>query len=52
MYLKKLDRIEAIYRSEDHVPPVFHRHIQYLRQRLVATQKKFGKDTIVPSEFE
>jgi phosphoenolpyruvate carboxykinase (GTP) len=50
--LGRLDRIEAIYKAEEHVPGVFYQHIEQQRQRLKSAQRKFGKDVIAPEEFE
>jgi len=50
--LKKLDRIENIYRSEEDIPEVFHVHTEQQRQRLNDAKEKFGKDTISPFDFE
>lgn len=51
-YLEKLDRIEEIYREEDHVPEMFHTHIGHQKQRLLDAKEKYGKDVISPFEFE
>ena len=51
-YLKKFDRIEAIYREETDVPGVFFKHVQEQRERLKHAQKKFGKENISPFDFE
>lgn len=49
--LAKLDRIEQIYRGEEHIPGVFYEHIKQQRQRLLDAKKRFGKDIISPEEF-
>jgi len=49
--LKKLDRIENIYRSEEDIPEVFHVHTEQQRQRLNDAKEKFGKDIISPFDF-
>ncbi len=50
--LAKLERIEAIYKEEENVPGVFHKHIKQQRQRLLDTRERFGKDVVSPFEFE
>ncbi|MBD3310304.1 phosphoenolpyruvate carboxykinase (GTP) [Candidatus Woesearchaeota archaeon] len=49
--LKKLDRVEAIYREEEEIPQFFHDHIKQQRERLRQAREKFGKDVISPFEF-
>lgn len=51
-YLNKLDRIEAIYKEEGHVPEMFKKQLEEQRQRLLDAKEKFGKDIILPSDFE
>ena len=51
-YLKKLDRIERIYKDEEDVPEIFYKHLEQQRQRLLDAKKKFGKDVVSPFEFE
>jgi phosphoenolpyruvate carboxykinase (GTP) len=51
-YLEKLDRIETIYKEEDNVPEMFHKHIEQQRQRLLDAKEKYGKDIISPFDFE
>jgi phosphoenolpyruvate carboxykinase (GTP) len=50
--LERLDRIETVYKEEDDIPEIFHKHLEQQRERLKEAQKKFGKDTISPFEFE
>lgn len=50
--LKKLDRIESIFKQEEKVPEVFWQHLEQQRQRLSDARKKFGKDVISPEEFK
>ncbi|MBR9701779.1 phosphoenolpyruvate carboxykinase (GTP) [Candidatus Pacearchaeota archaeon] len=50
--LKKLDRIESIYKSEPDIPEVFHKHLEQQRQRLNDAKEKYGKDVILPGDFE
>lgn len=50
--LKKLERVEEIYKSEDNMPEVFNMHIQQQKQRLNDAKEKYGKDVINPFEFE
>lgn len=49
--LKKLERIEEIFREEE-VPEEFSSHIQQQKERLQEAKKKYGKDIILPSDFE
>ncbi len=49
--LERLDRIHKIYETEDHVPEIFHTHLEQQRQRLKELAKKHGKETIKPSEL-
>ena len=50
--LERLDRIESAYKEEEHIPEIFHRHIEQEKERLKEAQEKFGKDAISPFEFE
>jgi len=50
--LAKLDRIEAIYREEEDIPGAFLDHLTMERKRLQEVREKFGKDVILPNEFE
>jgi len=49
--LAKSDRIEEIYKEEENVPEVFHKHIGQQRQRLLDAKEKFGKEVISPFDF-
>ncbi len=49
--LAKLDRIEAIYNGEEHIPGVFYEHVKQQRQRLIDARRKHGKDMITPDEM-
>jgi len=49
--LAKLDRIEAIYRNEEHIPGVFYEHVKQQRQRLLDAKRKYGKDVVTPDEM-
>ena len=51
-YIKKFDRIEAIYKKESEVPDVFFKHAQEQKERLKQAQENFGKDEISPFDFE
>ncbi len=51
-YLRKIDRIEGIYKGEENVPSVFYRHLEQQRQRLLDAQSKFKKPIISPFDFE
>lgn len=50
--LSRLDRIEAIYRGESHIPGVFYQHIDQQRARLRNAQKRYGKEVVSPFEME
>jgi phosphoenolpyruvate carboxykinase (GTP) len=50
--LERLDRIEAIYKNEDHVPVIFHEHIEQQRARLHHAKELYGEDVISPLKFE
>jgi len=50
--LERLDRIEKIYREEEHIPGVFYEHIKQQRARLLNAKKRFKKDVVSPEEFE
>jgi len=50
--LAKLDRIESIYKQEEEVPEVFHKHIEQQRTRLNEAKEKYGKEIISPFDFE
>lgn len=49
--LERLDRIEKIYKGEENVPDVFHKHIEQQRERLMKARERFGKEVISPFEF-
>lgn len=49
--LEKLDRIEEIYKEEENIPEMFHKHIEQERERLMEAKEKFG-EVISPFEFE
>jgi len=48
--LAKLDRIETFYK-DDKLPESFYTHLNAQRQRLIEAKKRFGKDNILPSDF-
>ena len=50
--LKKLERVEGIYKSEEDVPETFYKHLKQQRERLKDAKEKYGKDVIEPFEFE
>jgi phosphoenolpyruvate carboxykinase (GTP) len=50
--LERLDRIEQIYREEEHTPGVFHEHVKQQKVRLKNAQRRFGRDTLSPLDFE
>jgi|TARA_B100001964_G_C14249320_1_gene609065 phosphoenolpyruvate carboxykinase (GTP) len=50
--LERLDRIESIYKEEENIPEMFHKHLEQQRERLKKAQEKFGKDVISPFELE
>jgi len=50
--LEKLDRIEEIYKEEENIPEMFHKHIEQERNRLNEAKEKFGKEVISPFDFE
>ncbi|MEA2036636.1 MAG: phosphoenolpyruvate carboxykinase (GTP) [Nanoarchaeota archaeon] len=51
MLLERLDRVEAIYKEEENIPEMFHKHIDQQRERLNAAKEKYGKDAVSPSDF-
>ncbi len=51
-YLAKFDRIEAIFKEEQDIPQVFWDHLEQQKERLNAAKEQFGKEVILPSEFE
>ncbi|MBI2101962.1 phosphoenolpyruvate carboxykinase (GTP) [Candidatus Woesearchaeota archaeon] len=50
--LEKLDRAEEIYKPEDNIPEIFHRHIGQQRERLKEAMEKHESDVIFPFKFE
>ena len=50
--LERLDRIEAIYKEEENIPDIFHKHLDQERVRLKEAQEKFGNNIISPFEFK
>ena len=50
--LERIDRIEKIYKEEENIPEVFHKHIEQQRERLIEAKKKYGKEIISPFEFK
>jgi|TARA_Y100000310_G_scaffold271804_1_gene286445 phosphoenolpyruvate carboxykinase (GTP) len=50
--LERLDRIESIYKEEENIPEMFHKHLEQQRERLKKAQEKSGKDVISPFELE
>jgi len=50
-FLKKIKRIESVFRQEENVPKVFFDRVEKQKDLLGDTIKKFGKDVISPFEF-
>jgi len=50
--LKKLDRVEPVFKAEADIPKVFWEHFEQQRQRLLEAKKRFGKNIVLPEEFE
>ncbi|MFH1053859.1 MAG: phosphoenolpyruvate carboxykinase (GTP) [Candidatus Woesearchaeota archaeon] len=50
--LKRLDRLEAIFKREDDIPEMFFIQLDEQRQRLNQARKKHGKDVISPFDFQ
>ncbi|MFH1316656.1 MAG: phosphoenolpyruvate carboxykinase (GTP) [Candidatus Woesearchaeota archaeon] len=50
--LKRLDRLEAIFKREDNVPEMFFIQLNEQRQRLNDAREKYGKDVISPFDFQ
>ena len=49
--LKKLDRIEQIYKGGEGIPETFHKHLEQQKHRLKDAMEKYGKDVVSPLEF-
>jgi len=49
--LERLDRIEQIYRAEEHIPGVFYEHVKQQRTRLKDARAKYGKDVLSPYDL-
>jgi len=49
--LKRLDRVEAIYKEEENIPEEFSNNLQKQRERLLEAREKFGKDSVSPFSF-
>jgi phosphoenolpyruvate carboxykinase (GTP) len=50
--LKRIDRIEAIFKDEEEVPEMFYTQLKEERQRLLEAKEQFGEEIISPFEFE
>jgi phosphoenolpyruvate carboxykinase (GTP) len=50
--LEKFQRIEKIYSGEEGIPPEFKQELEAQKKRLERARKEFGKDDVLPSEFE
>ncbi len=50
--IERLDRMEAIYKGEEHIPGVFYQHIHQQRVRLLNAKRKHGKDVLCPKDLE
>ena len=50
--IKRLDRIESIYKEEEDVPKIFYNHLNQQRDMLIKSKEKYGKDIISPFSFE
>lgn len=50
--VERLDRIEKVYKEEENIPEIFHKHTEQQRERLIEAREKFGKEVISPFEIE
>ena len=49
--LKKLERIETMYKKEDKVPDFFWTILNEEREKLLGLKEKYKKEEISPEEF-
>jgi phosphoenolpyruvate carboxykinase (GTP) len=50
--VERFERIKEIYAGEPDIPEVFNEHMEQQIQRLKDTQEKYGKEVILPGEFQ
>lgn len=48
----RFERIKEIYKGESNIPEVFNEHMEHQIQRLKDAQEKYGKEEILPGEFQ
>jgi len=50
--IDKIERMEKIFGDEEEIPQLFTDHMSQEKQRLLDAKEKYGKDEILPSDFE
>ena len=50
--IERYDRIRKVYESEPNMPHIFIEHLEQQEKRLKDSQEKYGKEEILPGEFQ